>query len=348
MEFLAVILILVVAAAWVMLSSRLLEVERRLQAEAADRRLQGNLIAQLTQRMNLLESAAPVVATPLPSAPVEAPHETPAPPPLPSPTARRVCQFCGRTVPLSAATCSCGAVMAPSRSAAPVGEPEKPPPLPEPAISLVPVMAVPVPMPVAEPAPAAVAPESWRDLLRKKIGDQEWEAIVGGSWLNKLGVLVLVIGIALLLGYEFTRVGPAGRVAIGMSVSLAMLISGVVVERRPLYAIFARGLIGGGWAALYFTTYAMHAIPAAKVIESPYLGTSLLLIVALGMILHSLRYRSQTVSGLAYFIGFATLALGENTPFSVLAMLPLAASLLFLAYRFDWYKMAVSGWQPLI
>ncbi len=86
------------------------------------------------------------------------------------------------------------------------------------------------------------------------MGGQEWEAVVGGSWLNKLGVLVLVIGIALLLGYEFTRVGPGGRVAIGMGVGLIMLIGGVLVERKQAYAIFARGLIGGGWAALYFTT----------------------------------------------------------------------------------------------
>jgi len=117
----------------------------------------------------------------------------------------------------------------------------------------------------------------------------------------------------------------------------------VVVERRPLYRIFARGLIGGGWAALYFTTYGLYAQPQIKVIENPILAAVLLLAVAVGMIVHSLKYRSQTVSGLAYFIAFATLALGENTAFAVLALIPLAASMLAVAYRFDWYKMAVFG-----
>jgi uncharacterized membrane protein len=191
-----------------------------------------------------------------------------------------------------------------------------------------------------EPAPPQ---RTWRDQLRESMGGQEWEAVVGGSWLNKLGVLVLVIGIALLLGYEFTHVGPAGRVATGFALSLTMLIGGAFIERKRAYAIFARGLIGGGWAALYFTTYAMHALPAAKVIDDPYLATALLLAVACGMISHSLRYKSQTVSGLAYFIAFATLALSESTPFSVLALLPLAASLLYLAHRFAWNQMAVFG-----
>jgi len=53
------------------------------------------------------------------------------------------------------------------------------------------------------------------------------------------------------------------------------------------------------------------------------------------MIVHSLRYRSQTVTGLAYFIAFVTLAITQVTPLSVLALVPLAASLLYVAHRFS-------------
>ena len=77
------------------------------------------------------------------------------------------------------------------------------------------------------------------------MGGREWEAVVGRR-LTKLGILVLVIGIALPLGYEFTRDRAGGRVATGIAVSLAMLIGGVLIERKRAYEIFARGLIGGG------------------------------------------------------------------------------------------------------
>jgi uncharacterized membrane protein len=233
--------------------------------------------------------------------------------------------------------------------AEPVLQPTRPVSEPVPAVSVpVPHETHPTVSPRSEPVPFVLMPVAepqpgWRDRLRELMGGQEWEAVVGGSWLNKVGVLVLVIGIALLLGYEFTHVGPAGRVAIGIGFSLTMLVSGVLTERKHGYAIFARGLIGGGWGALYFTTYAMHALPAAKIIDNAYTGTGLLLAVACGMILHSLRYRSQTVSGLAYFIAFATLELSESTPFSVLALLPLAASLLYVAYRSQWHRIAVFG-----
>lgn len=331
MGLLIAILILVIVAGWAVLSSRLREVEKCLAEEIAKSSAHESVIRDLIRRLSALEGLG---TAPRPAVSEEKlrPAQEPVLAPAEPPVSIRLCQFCGRSLPSGATICVCGAAASGERA------PSTPPPLPEQPFEPLPILAV-----TEAPAAVTVPQPSWRDRLREKIGDQEWEAMVGGSWLNKLGVLLLVIGIALLLGYEFARVGPAGRIATGLGVSLTMLIGGVLIERRPLYRIFGRGLIGGGWAALYFTTYAMHAVAAAKILDNAYLATTLLLIVASGMILHSLRYRSQAVSGLAYFIAFATLALSESTPFSVLALIPLAASLLVLAYRFDWYKMAVFG-----
>ena len=118
---------------------------------------------------------------------------------------------------------------------------------------------------------------------------------------------------------------------------------GRVLERREKYRVAARGLIGGGWAALYSTTYASHAIEAARIITDPAVGTLLLAAVAAGMILHSFRYRSQVVTGLAYFVAFVTLAISPLNAFAVIALMPLAASLLYLAHRFRWTAMALLG-----
>jgi len=92
---------------------------------------------------------------------------------------------------------------------------------------------------------------------------EEWEALVGGNWLNKIGVFIVVVGLAFGLDYAYTRLGPAGRVALSLAAAFALLAAGVLFERRERYRTFARGLIGGGWAALYTTVYAMHAVAAA-------------------------------------------------------------------------------------
>jgi uncharacterized membrane protein len=172
---------------------------------------------------------------------------------------------------------------------------------------------------------------------------EAWEVVVGTSWLNKIGVFVFVIGVALLLGYSMANIGPLGRVAMGYALSLAMLGTGVVLERRDTYRNYAYGLMGGGWAATYFTAYAMHAVPAARIVESELAATASLVLVAGGMIVHSLRYRSQTLTALAYVAAYAPLAFSPLSAFSLLAAVPLTATLLAVSARFAWSGVAMLG-----
>lgn len=196
----------------------------------------------------------------------------------------------------------------------------------------------------AAPGFVAAPPRARRsDKLRRLLADSEWEALVAGSLLNKLGALILVIGIALFLGYSFRLVTPAGRGATAAVVSISILAAGVILERRQQYRVFSRGLIGAGSAALYTTAYALYALPAAQVITNPFAGSILVLAVAAGMIAHSLRYRAQAVTAVAYFSAFAALAVTPSTPFAVGGLIPLSASLLYFAWRFEWHAMALFG-----
>ena len=179
--------------------------------------------------------------------------------------------------------------------------------------------------------------------MRAVLGDEEWEALVGGNLLNKIGALVLVVGIALFLAYSFAHMTPAGRTLTAFLISAGVLGLGVWLERKQTYRVFSRGFTGAGWAGLYSTAYAMYALPAARVIDNPVAGSLLLLAVAAGMIGHSLRYRVQTATAVAYFTAFAALAVTPSTPFAVVALIPLAVTLLWLAWRFAWHGMAVFG-----
>ncbi len=161
--------------------------------------------------------------------------------------------------------------------------------------------------------------------------------------MNKIGALVLVIGIALFLAYSFSHVNPAGRAAAAAIISGGILISGLIIERRRRYEVFSRGLIGAGWAALYVTAYAMYALPAAQIITNPFAGSVLLLAVAAAMIAHSLRYRVEGITALAYFTAFAALAVTPSTPFAVASLIPLAASLLYFGWRLEWYTLTLFG-----
>ena len=98
----------------------------------------------------------------------------------------------------------------------------------------------------AEPEPSRPEPQYASAPVPERRSSADWETLLGGNWLNKIGAFVLVVGIALALGYSFSHMGPAGRDAVGLAIGLAMLGSGIFYERRPRYQTFARGLIGGG------------------------------------------------------------------------------------------------------
>ena len=195
--------------------------------------------------------------------------------------------------------------------------------------------------PPTAPKPSALT--IWRQRIREQMAGEEWEAVIGGSWLNKIGIVVLVIGVALFLGYSLRYMGPIGRVATGVVTSLALLLGGVHLERVERYTLFAKPLIGGGWALLYFTGYAAYSLEAAKVIREPIWGVVLLGLIAAGMILHSLKYRSEIVTGFAYFPGFLTVAISPITGFTLLASFILAASLVLILRKARWNHLALFG-----
>ena len=217
-------------------------------------------------------------------------------------------------------------------------------PLPENFTKIVePPPTNPTPIVYVPPIPAWSPEPILRDRIQGWLRNEEWEALVGGSLLNKVGAVVLVVGIALFLGYSFGHVGPVGRATTSILLSVGLLAGGVRAEARPRFKVFGRGLIGAGWAAMYATAYAIYAVPATRIIGNPVLGSVVLLAVACGMIAHSLRYRVQAVTGITYFAAFAALAITPATPLALLSLIPLAASVLYLAWRFDWYGMALFG-----
>jgi uncharacterized membrane protein len=175
------------------------------------------------------------------------------------------------------------------------------------------------------------------------------EERLGANWLNKLGIAILVIGLAFFLALKLETWGPGGKVLCGFAVSLALLAGGVWLERMATYRIFARAGIGGGWALAFFTTFALHHIPAAHVLDSLAADLVLMLLVAAGMVGHSLRYRSQTVTGLAFLLGFATLltshleAAEGTVVFSLTASLVLALALVVVTTVRHWAWLELAG-----
>ena len=169
------------------------------------------------------------------------------------------------------------------------------------------------------------------------------EETLGKNWLNKLGIIALVIGISLFLAYKFPSLTNPEKVGLGYLISFVILGTGVYLERSDRYRIFARALIGGGWALTFFVTYAMHFVQYTRVIDAEAVDLVLLFLVAGATVFHTLRYDSQVVTGLAFLLAFFTVGISQDTIYSLSAGAILALGLIAIVHRRRWFELEVFG-----
>lgn len=165
------------------------------------------------------------------------------------------------------------------------------------------------------------------------------EEVLGTNWFSKLGVIGLVIGMSLLMARELSDMGPAGKVMALFTVGAAMLGAGVFFERRERWRLLARAGIGGGWALLYWTTYATNHVQAMQVLKSEPTDFVCLTLVGAAMVAHTLRYDSRVVTGLAFLLAFATINLSRAGPTSLLAGAILAMALVVIVGKRRWFDL---------
>ena len=133
------------------------------------------------------------------------------------------------------------------------------------------------------------------------------------------------------------------RVASIYAVACVLLGGGIWFEAKERYRIVGRAGIGGGWATLFFVTYAMNHVAAMTMMASNTLDCVLLLCVAVAMVAHTLRYKSQVVTGLAFLLAFFTVAISQDSVYALTAGVILAAGIVAIALRMSWFELEVFG-----
>lgn len=200
----------------------------------------------------------------------------------------------------------------------------------------------PAAIPSVAPVPKEkVIEEPARPLPGEKTAGLEQK--VGKYWLNKIGILVLAMGVAFLISYTFKYFGPFMKILTGYIISAALFILGTKLEKKSKFVYYGRSLLGGAWAIAYFTTYAMYHFQASRIIQSQLVDLILLAVVAIAILVHTLKYKSQEVSSVALFVGYFTATLGDINYFTLASCLFLAIISVVLVYRMRWLKMIFVG-----
>ena len=193
------------------------------------------------------------------------------------------------------------------------------------------------PTPSSEPAAAAAgsAPPGEAVLLEwpaptpKPWERFDWELVLGGNWLARIGVLAVVIGTGFFLKLAFDNnwIGETGRVVLGVLGGAGFLGAGEYWQRR--YPVYAQALLGGGVALLYLSIFAASGLYG---LIAFYPAVGLLLLISVASAALALRHDSVALAFIGILGAFsAPFIVGGLAPTSGKAA-PAGASTLLMAY----------------
>ncbi len=167
----------------------------------------------------------------------------------------------------------------------------------------------------------------------------DWEHVLGGNWLVKVGVAALVLGVGFFfkLAFDNNWIGETGRIVLGLVGAFILVILGEYWQKR--YPIYAQILTGGGVIILYFTIYAAYSFYG---LIGSVVAFGMMALVTLMAGLLALRYGTPTIAVIAILGGF----LG---PF-VFAKVIAETTLIFYTLVLDVGILVLSSvrnWRPL-
>src|SRR5580704_1681292 len=210
--------------------------------------------------------------------------------------------------------------------------PQRPPGTPAPKTTLAPPAAE---VGAGSPSPDAIAsPQrpSGRSQPHfpssRKYEDTGLEKKIGQFWLNRIGIVAVLVGVSYFLKYAFENnwIGPGGRVAIGLLAGIGLVIWSEKFRHRG-HVAFSYSLKAAGIGTLYLSLWGAfqiyHLIPAAA-------AFSAMVIVTAATIVLALTQDAELLASFALAGGFATpvlLSTGENHEvalFSYVALLDIA------------------------
>lgn len=194
------------------------------------------------------------------------------------------------------------------------------------------------------PAPAARQPLTQPQQTLPVASAQEdanLEKKIGQYWLNRIGIVAILVGVSYFLKYAFENnwIGPGGRIAIGLLAGIGLVIWSERFRSRG-YKAFSYSLKAVGIGTLYLSLWGAfqvyHLIPAGAAFAAMMIVTGATIALALSQ-------DAELLASFALVGGFATpvlLSTGQNHEvvlFSYVCLLDIA--ILTMAVLKPWRRL---------
>src|SRR5437588_520051 len=207
-----------------------------------------------------------------------------------------------------------------------------------------PLAAAPRP-PAAAAPPKPVAPAAPMPARTPTAPPPSLESKIGAQWLNRIGIVAVLIGVSYFLKYAFENnwIGPTGRIAIGLLAGAGVVLWSESFRKHG-YRVFSYSLKALGVGILYLSLWGAfqiyHLIPAEAAFAGMVLVTGFTATLAL-------KEDAEIIAAFAVAGAFSTpllLATGENHELALFSYVTLldAAVLALIAYK-PWKRLLMGA-----
>ncbi len=195
------------------------------------------------------------------------------------------------------------------------------------------------------PSPRSASAPSFRSYPPVRHDTSVLEGTIGKLWLNRIGIIAILIGVSYFLKYAFDNnwIGPAGRVALGLVAGIAVVLWSELFRKRG-HAAFSYSLKAVGIGTLYLSLWGAYQIYHLVPSGAAFIA---MIAVTASTITLALTQDAEILAGFALLGGFSTpvlLASGENHEivlFSYIALLDLAI-LAMVAFK-PWRRLLIGS-----
>jgi len=193
-------------------------------------------------------------------------------------------------------------------------------------------------------APTAPKPQISAPKINLPKQPSDLEKIIGESWINKIGILIVVIGVAIGAKYSIENelISPLTRIILGYLMGIGLL--GFGIKLKPKFEGYSAVLVSGAISIFYFITYFAYSfydlIPQA-------LAFVIMLIFTAFTVFTAIKYNRVVIAHIgligAYAVPFLLSSGSGRVDILFSYMLIINLGILFISIKKDWKSLHYSA-----
>ncbi|AET58000.1 hypothetical protein HPL003_06185 [Paenibacillus terrae HPL-003] len=142
------------------------------------------------------------------------------------------------------------------------------------------------------------------ETMQKRMKQNQFEMKLGLNWINKLGILLIILGVGAAFKYSYSNWFTGNMKGVAFFLLGTLMLGGGEWLYRKQKQTFALGILGGGISVLYGSIFYSYFLLE---IIGMYTGMGLSVLVTVTAVLLSLRYESRTICSFGLVGGYLPL-----------------------------------------